>query len=664
MSTSNITAFARWCATERGAPVGEDYWSLWNWSVADLSGFWAAVRDYFEIDSPTGHGPALAEERMPRARWFPGAAVNYVRQVFRAARTDRPAVIDVAEPGARPTRTVSWDELRSQVGALAATLLDLGVQPGDRVVGYLPNTVEAVVAFLATASIGAVWSSCGQDYAATAAADRFGQLEPVVLVTADGYHYGGKTHDRREGVAALRALLPSLRATIAYQRIGLPLDDVIAWDDVVAPHAEPAPVDVPFDHPLWILFSSGTTGVPKGIVHGHGGVLLEHAKALSLHLELGSGDTFLWYTSPSWMVWNYQVSGLLTGSTIVCYDGSPTHPSPSALWQIAAEHRVTLLGVSPAYLLACAKAGIEPGADHDLSALAAVGSSGSALPAEAYGWVADHVGERVRVMSTSGGTDVVSAFAGAAANVPIVAGELSVPCLGVALDAWDEQGRSVRDTVGELVVTRPMPSMPLRLWNDPDDQRYRDAYFDTYPGVWRHGDWITITRRGSVIVHGRSDSTLNRNGVRMGSADIYRAVEKLPEVAEALVIGAEQPDGGYWMPLFVVLRDGVVLDETLTTRVKAAIRDDASARHVPDEILAVPFIPHTRTGKKLEIPVKRILQGAPPDTVADHRAVDTPAALAWFADYYVRRSAPRAAQLPDSDHGPVLGDGRARATGR
>ncbi|MBC8090927.1 MAG: AMP-binding protein, partial [Pseudonocardia sp.] len=404
MSTSNIIAFARWCATERGAPVGEDYWSLWNWSVDDLSGFWAAVWDYFEIDSPTSHTQPLAEERMPGARWFPGASVNYARQVFRAARTDRPAVIDVAEPGARPTRTVSWDQLCSQVGALAATLLDLDVHPGDRVVGYLPNTVEAVVAFLATASIGAVWSSCGQDYAATAAADRFGQLEPVVLITADGYHYGGRAHDRRDAVAALRALVPSLRATVAYQRIGLPLDDVIAWDDAVSGHAEPAPIDVPFDHPLWILFSSGTTGVPKGIVHGHGGVLLEHAKALSLHLELGSGDTFLWYTSPSWMVWNYQVSGLLTGSTIVCYDGSPTQPSPSALWQIAAEHHVTLLGVSPAYLLACAKAGIEPGADHDLSALTTVGSSGSALPAEAYGWVADHVGERVRVVSASGGT--------------------------------------------------------------------------------------------------------------------------------------------------------------------------------------------------------------------------------------------------------------------
>jgi len=653
---SAIAAFARWCAANRGAPVGDDYWSLWSWSVRDLDGFWSAVWDYFGVDGE--HGPALADDRMPGASWFPGASVNYVRHIWKAARADRAAVIDIAETGA--VRTVSWGELRRQVEGLAGTLVELGVRPGDRVVGYLPNTVEAVIALLASASIGAVWSCCGQDYAATAAADRFGQLEPVVLVTADGYHYGGRAHDRREAVSQLRQLLPGLRATIAYHRIGVPMDDVLSWDEAIA--GKPTePGDLPFDHPLWILFSSGTTGVPKGIVHGHGGVLLEHLKALTLHLELGPAETYLWYTSPSWMVWNYQVSGLLTGATIVCYDGSP---SPAALWRIAAEQRVTLLGVSPGFLLASAKAGIEPAAEHDLSALTTVGSSGSALPAEAYHWVAEHVGPDIRVVSTSGGTDIVSAFVGVAANVPIVPGELSVPCLGVALDAWDEQGRSVRDTVGELVVTKPMPSMPLRFWHDPGDVRYRESYFGTYPGVWRHGDWITITGRGSVIVHGRSDSTLNRNGVRMGSADIYRAVEQLPEITEALVIGAEQPDGDYWMPLFVVLKDNLILDEDLAQRIKAVIRDEASPRHVPDEILAVPAIPHTRTGKKLEVPVKRILQGAPPETVADHRAVDTPAALAWFVDYHARRSASHAAQLSDPHHGAVSGDGRARPAGR
>ena len=655
---NTVTAFARWCAA-RGAPVGEDYWSLWRWSVEDLPGFWAAVWEYFGVESATGYDQVLADDRMPGARWFTGAQVNYVRQVFKAARPGEPAVIDVAEPG---TRTVlTWEELRRQVGALAVTLRGLGVEPGDRVVGYLPNTAEALVAFLACASVGAVWSACGQDYAGTAAGDRFAQLEPVVLITADGYHYAGRPRDRRDAVATLRGLLPGLRATIAYQRIGLPLDDVIAWDDAVSGDAELAPADLPFDHPLWILFSSGTTGVPKGIVHGHGGVLVEHLKALSLNLDLGPVDTFFWYTSPSWMVWNYQVSGLLTGSAIVCYDGSP---SPAALWEIAARHRVTVLGASPGYLLACAKAGIEPGTDYDLSELATVGSSGSALPAEADRWVAEHVGEHVRVVSTSGGTDVVSAFAGAVPTVPIVPGELSVPCLGVALDAWDEHGTSVRDTVGELVVTRPMPSMPLRFWRDPGDARYRASYFGTYPGVWRHGDWITITRRGSIVVHGRSDSTLNRNGVRMGSADIYRAVEQLPEIAEALVIGAEQPDGGYWMPLFVVLAAGYTLDDALEHRIRSAIRAEASPRHVPDDILVVPGIPHTRTGKKLEVPVKRILQGAPPDTVADHRAVDVPAALGWFAGYHARRSASHAAQLSDSDDRTVPADARVRPAGR
>jgi len=650
-----VTAFARWCAAERGAPVDDDYWSLWRWSVGDPSGFWASFWHYFQLDSD--YDRPLADERMPGAHWFPGAAVNYVRQIFRAAQDNRPAVIDVSEVG---TRVLSWHELRQQIGSLAATLLDLGVHAGDRVVGYVPNTAESVIAFLATASIGAVWSSCGQDYAAEAAADRFRQLDPVVLVTADGYRYNGAVQDRRDAVSVLENLLPSARATIAYQRIGLPMPG-LSWDSAVSGDAVLEPVDVPFDHPLWILFSSGTTGAPKGIVHGHGGVLLEHLKAMVLHLDLGPDSTCFWYSSPSWMVWNYQVSGLLAGATIVCYDGSP---SPETLWRIAAEHHITLLGISPGFLLACAKARVEPATDYDLSALTMIGSSGSALPAESYHWVAEHVSPDVRVVSTSGGTDVVSAFAGGVSTVPIVPGELSVPCLGVALDAWDEHGHSVRDTVGELVVTKPMPSMPLRFWNDPDGERYRDAYFRTYPGVWRHGDWITITGRGSVIVHGRSDSTLNRNGVRMGSADIYRAVENLPEIVEALVIGAEQADGDYWMPLFVVLADGLTLTDALVARIKAVIREETSPRHVPDDILTVPAVPHTRTGKKLEVPVKRILQGAPADAVADHLAVDVPDVLGWFADYHARRKASHVAQLPDPDHRAVPGDGRAHSIGR
>jgi acetoacetyl-CoA synthetase len=517
---------------------------------------------------------------------------------------------------------------------VAAELQQLGVGPGDRVAAYVPNTAEAVVGFLAAASLGAVWSACGQDYSASAATQRFAQLEPVVLVAADGYRYGGRDHDRCDAVAELRAALPSVRGTMIFSRLGRPdaarPHDLIAWP---APRtgADVRPVVVPFEHPLWVLFSSGTTGRPKGIVHSTGGVLLEHLNALGLALDLGPGDTFFWYTSPSWMVWNYLVAGLLVGSRIVCFDGSPTHPSLDAVWSIAAEQRVTVLGTSPAHLRACAVAGLAPAQAHDLSALRSIGSSGSVLPRSAYHYVAEHVGARIRVNSTSGGTDVVSSFAGSGPTLPVWPGELSAPSLGVALDSWDESGRPVRNGVGELVITQPMPSMPVRLWGDADGSRYRAAYFDTYPGVWRHGDWITITERNSIVVHGRSDATLNRNGVRMGSAEIYRALEALPEVTESLVVGVERADGGYWMPLFVSLAEGSLLDDRLRAAIRAAISDGASPRHLPDDIIEVAAVPHTLTGKKLEIPVKRILLGLRPEDVVDLGAVDRPDVLADLA---------------------------------
>ena len=427
---------------------------------------------------------------------------------------------------------------------------------GDRVVGYLPNNPEAIIAFLATASIGAIWSACGQDYSAKAALDRLGQLEPVVLVTADGYRFGGKWRDKRDEIAALREGLPSLRATVMASELASDDDGDL---DVV-------PVD--FSHPLWIVYSSGTTGLPKGIMHGHGGVVLEHLKAIALQSDIGPDDTFFWYTSPSWMMWNFQVAGLLVGATIVCYDGSPTSPRPDALWDIAARVGATAFGTSPGYVLACAKEQAVPRKDYDLSALRTVGITGSSLPPSSSLWLRDNVGERVQVASISGGTDVVSAFIGGVRTVPVWPGELSAPYLGVALDAWDESGKSVRGEVGELVVTKPMPSMPIAFWNDADGTRYRAAYFEMFPEVWRHGDWITITEHGSIVVHGRSDSTLNRHGIRMGSADIYQAVERVPEIAEALVIGAEQPDGGYWMPLFVVLAEGAELTDELQDRIK------------------------------------------------------------------------------------------------
>ncbi|MBP1817661.1 acetoacetate--CoA ligase [Mycobacterium sp. OAE908] len=619
IANARVTDFAKFVQNRIGATL-PDYQSLWQWSVDDPAAFWGALWEYFGLGDPPDR--ILDSADMPGARWFPGVRLNYVDQIVRNARTDRPAILHVSEDGG--VRELSWRELLGRVAAFARTLRSHGVQAGDRVVGYLPNIPEAIIAFLATASLGAVWSACGQDYSAKAALDRLGQLEPVVLVTADGYRYGGKDHDKRDDVAALQAGLPTLRAT------------VLASELTAQTHTELETVPVDFDHPLWILFSSGTTGLPKGIMHGHGGVVLEHLKALALQSDIGSNDTFFWYTSPSWMMWNFQVAGLLVGATIVCYEGSPNHPKPDALWNIAARVGATVLGTSPGYVLGCAKAGALPRTEHDLSALRTVGITGSSLPPSSSLWLRDNVGDRVQVASISGGTDVVSAFIGGVRTVPVWPGELSAPYLGVALDAWDESGKPVRGEVGELVITKPMPSMPISFWNDPDGSRYRSAYFEMFPGVWRHGDWITITDHGSIIVHGRSDSTLNRHGIRMGSADIYQAVERLPEIAEALVIGAEQPDGGYWMPLFVVLVDDAELTDELRDRIKGTIREEVSPRHVPDEIIVAPGVPHTRTGKKLEVPIKKLFQGADASRVVEKSAVDDPALLDWYASY--RRS--------------------------
>ncbi|WKG08997.1 acetoacetate--CoA ligase [Nocardia sp. PE-7] len=628
VASARITDFAAFVTARTGEEY-PDYQALWRWSVADIAGFWQAVWDYFELGETAGE--VLGSREMPGAQWFPGTRLNYVDQIIRMAQFGRPAVIALHED-AEP-REVSWSELIEQVTVFARTLREQGVEAGDRVIGYLPNIPEAIVAFLATASIGAVWSACGQDYSAKAALDRLGQLEPTVLVTADGYRFGGKEHDKRADIAALRDGLSSLRATVVVSQLGLEVSDTLSWTDAVADAGlgviETVPVD--FDHPLWIVFSSGTTGLPKGIVHGHGGVLLEHLKAVALQSNLGPEDTFFWYTSPSWMMWNFQVAGLLNGSTIVTYDGSPTAGGPDALWRIAAQVGATVFGTSPGYVLGCIKTGSVPRADHDLSALRSVGITGSSLPVSSALWLNENAGEHVQVNSISGGTDVVSAFVGGVPTVPVWPGELSAPYLGVALDAFDEQGLSVRGEVGELVVTAPMPSMPVSFWRDDDGKRYHAAYFDTFPGVWRHGDWITLTEHGSIVVHGRSDSTLNRHGIRMGSADIYQVVEQFPEIAEALVIGAEQPDGGYWMPLFVLLAPGAELTEDLKTRLATAIRTEVSPRHVPDEIREAPGIPHTRTGKKLEVPIKKLFQGADPARVVERSAVDDPALLDWYA---------------------------------
>ena len=634
VTQTQIAEFARQASVLAGRDLST-YAELWHWSITELEQFWSLVWTFFDVAAATPYTEVLAGRRMPGARWFDGATLNYVEHALRGDEAAT-AIVEVDESGKYVQTTLA--ALRAEVAGVAAALRSVGVSSGDRVVGYLPNSRAAVIAFLATASMGAVWSCCAQDYGASAAADRFAQLEPSVLVAADGYVFGGKTADRREATAELVAHLPSLRAVIHVSHVGLgdpaPVGvPAVAWADAVATPGQLAVEKVPSDHPLWALFSSGTTGKPKAIVHGHGGVLLEHLKSLGLHLDLRAGDTLFWYTSTNWMMWNLNVSGLLMGATVVLYDGSPTYPGPDRLWQVVEDTHASIFGTSPGFLLASEKAGLRPAEEHDLSRLRGIGSTGSTLHQSAYTWVHDAVSPRVQLNSTSGGTDMVCAFVGSAPNLPVVAGEISGAMLGVALDAYDPAGHSLRGEVGELVITEPMPSMPLHFWDDPDGSRYHQAYFDTYPGVWRHGDWITVTDRGSVVVHGRSDSTLNRNGIRLGSADIYEVVEAFPEVAEALVIGAEMADGEYWMPLFLVMADGATLDDDLIGRIKDALRRDASPRHVPQEFIPVDAIPHTRTGKKLEVPVKRVLQGADPQTALSLGAVDDPTLIDQFVDF-------------------------------
>ena len=634
---SAIARFGR-LITERTGAEFDGYLDLWRWSVDHLPEFWTAIWDFYDVQADGDRQVALADAAMPGARWFPGTRLNYAEHALRsrAGDDDVVAVSAVSEDGT--TVDTTWGGLRAQVAALGHWLRAAGVGRGDRVVGYLPDSTPTLVAFLATASVGAIWSACAQDYGADGAAARFAQLEPVILFAADGYPWNGKVHDRRAEVTALQRALPTLRATVHVTNVGLPSPAEpgggdVSWEAATARPAELRFDRVDFDAPLWVLFSSGTTGLPKGIVHGHGGVLLEHLKIVGLQLGADSGSPLFWYTTTNWMMWNLVASGLLLGAPIVLYDGSPAYPDPQRLWQIAADQRVATLGVSPGYLLASAKAALVPGRDLDLSRLRVLGCTGAPLTAAPYSWVRDAVGPHVQVASESGGTDVVSGFAGSAPTTDVWPGEMSAPNLGVALEAWDEAGQPVIGRVGELVVTKPMPSMPLYFWNDADGTRYRDAYFATFPGVWRHGDWMEVTERGSVIVSGRSDSTLNRNGVRLGSADIYAVVDKIPELTESLVIGAELGDGGYWLALFVVLADGTELTDELRRSIKTAIAADASPRHVPDDIIGVSAIPHTRTGKKLEIPVKRIIQGHPVSAVVARDAVDDYDALTQFTAY-------------------------------
>ena len=607
-----------WLATNGGSRH-RSYDEAWRWSVDETGAFWRSIWDHFGViahDPPSGD---LEDARMPGARWFPGATLNYAEHALRLSGRAAGDVVIVGRSQTRDPVELDAAALRDAVARCRAGLQRLGVRRDDRVAAYLPNIPEAIVALLATASLGAIWSACAPEFGTRAVIDRFGQIEPRVLLAVDGYRYGDRDVDRRDALAEIRAGLPSVESTVLlpYLDPAAVVPDTVSWATLTAERGDLAFDPVPFEHPLYILYSSGTTGLPKPIVHGHGGILLEHLKALGLHTDLGPADRFFWFTTTGWMMWNYLISGLLVGSTVVTYDGNPAFPNLSTLWQVAAETKTTYLGVSAPYVMACRKAGLEPSRDLDLGALRGIGSTGSPLPAAGFEWIAEAVSPAIPTGSLSGGTDVCTGFLGPSPLVPVWAGEISCRMLGAKVEAFDEQGRPIVGREGELVIAAPMPSMPVAFWNDPDGARLREAYFSTYPGVWRHGDWLTITERGSCIVSGRSDATLKRGGVRIGTAEFYGIVEGLPEIADSLVVHLEDDAGGPGeLLLFVVPREGAGLDDRLRGRIAQALRTELSPRHVPDRVLAVPAIPRTLSGKKLEVPVKRILLGAPADVAA------------------------------------------------
>ena len=635
---ANITRYMRWLEENEGLSF-DDYHDLWEWSVADPEEFWTSIWEYFDLQASKPYTAVLGSRQMPGAEWFPGAELNYAEHVFRNAnvRPDEPAIMHQSE--VRDLGAVTWQELHDQVAAFAAGLKALGVERGDRVVAYVPNTPEAIVAFLAATSLGATWSSCSPDFGAESVVDRFAQIEPKILITADGYRYGGKDFDRVDTVARLQQEISSLQKTVLFPYLNeepdtSSLNDVVLWDELLSENegAELRFEQVPFDHPLWVLYSSGTTGLPKALVHGHGGVLLEHLKKLGLHMDVKEGDPFFWFTTTGWMMWNIIASSLLVGGTALLYDGSPGHPNLNVLWEFAEKTGMTCFGTSASYLTGCKDAGIEPGTDYDLSALRAIGSTGSPLPPEGFEWVYEHVGNDVWLFSTSGGTDLCTAFVGGVPILPVHTGELQCRSLGASVHAFNEEGLPVVEEVGELVITEPMPSMPLFLWGDETGEKYKESYFEMYPGVWRHGDWIKITDRGSAVIYGRSDSTINRGGIRMGTAEIYRAVNEVPQVQDSLVVDVPKEEGESVMPLFVVLEEGAELTDELKKEISTSIRENCSPRHVPNYIYEIEEIPQTLNGKKLEVPVKKILAGEPADEAASKDSLSNPEALDYFEE--------------------------------
>ncbi|WP_246041748.1 acetoacetate--CoA ligase [Robertmurraya kyonggiensis] len=631
---SQLVDYMNWLKEKKNLEF-DNYESLWSWSVTEIESFWETLWEYFEIQSSTPYLRVLSDRTMPGAKWFEGARLNYVERVFRNRKGTEDAIISRSE--LRPLQTMSWKSLEDKVAAFAAGLKASGIKTGDRVVAYIPNIPEATIAFLACASIGAVWSSCSPDFGSPTVIARFKQIEPKILIVVDGYRYGGKDFDRVDTVCEIQKAITSLEKTILLPYLNESpeieqLENVVLWEDFINVHMGASFYfeQVPFDHPLWVLYSSGTTGLPKAIVQGHGGILLEHLKQCSLHMNLQEGDRFFWFTTTGWMMWNIVVGGLLNGSTILLFDGNPGYPNLDTLWKFAEETKMTVFGTSASFILSCINSKITP-AHFDLSHLRAIGSTGSPLPPEGFAWVYEHVKKDLWLTSVSGGTDICSAFVGGAPILPVRAGEIQCRELGAKVEGFDENGNSVIDEVGELVITEPMPSMPLFFWNDTSGERYFSSYFDMYPGVWRHGDWIKVTSTGSCQIYGRSDSTINRGGIRMGTSEIYSAVEGVEGVKDSLVIDlSNEQDSG--LLLFIVLEKGTTFNEGIDKSIKERVRVHCSPRHVPDKIMVIKEVPRTLNGKKLEVPIKKILIGVPFDKAVNKGALSNPDSLDFFLE--------------------------------
>ena len=634
---SNVSRYMRWLSSNKGLDFA-DYAGLWQWSVTEIEGFWASIWEFYEVGALPPDHAVLADRSMPGAKWFSGAELNYAERALTRS-DDHPAVVFKAEDKALTTLT--FRQLRRRVASVATGLRRLGVGKGDRVVAYMPNTPETVVAFLATASIGATWAVCSPEFGTRNVVDRFKQIAPKVLLAADGYRYGGRDYPKLDAVAEIEAALPSLEKTVVlpYLKLAPKLGGLrlaMPWEELETGGDDTLEFErVPFDHPLWVLYSSGTTGLPKPIVHGHGGIVLEHLKVLSLPLDLAPEDRFFWFTTTGWMMWNLLVGGLLLGTTVVLYDGDPVYPDMGALWRLADEASLTYFGASAPFIHACMKADLSPGRDVDLSRLRSIGSTGAPLSPEGFRWVYESVSPDLLLASFSGGSDMCTGFVGSSPLLPVRAGEIQCRGLGAKVESYDPYGRPLLGEVGELVITEPLPSMPVFFWNDPGDVRYTESYFSRYPGVWRHGDWIKINPDGSCMIYGRSDATLNRGGVRMGTSEFYRIVDDMDEIVDSLVVDTSHPGQAGKLLLFIVIAEGVELEEQLKDTLRAKIRTELSPRHVPDAIHAIDEVPKTLNGKKLEVPVKRVLEGVPVTEAIGAGAMANPESIDFFVEMFL-----------------------------